>query len=137
MRTLRTALIVCLALGVATQAFAGDLQQSVAKAASEQAQQPEERAPAKSVNKPLVYSGAALFVVGMSVGLYAFINNKNGSFAEFGEANAVNKELGAAGLITAFAGGTMMFLGSHRAAKHAPSVAVGPGGLKVSKQLSW
>jgi hypothetical protein len=137
MRTLRSAVIACVVLGIATPAVAGDLQQSVARAATAAAQQPEERAPARSVSKPLVYSGAALFVTGMAVGLYAFINNQNGGFAEFGEANAVNKGLGTAGLVTAFAGGTMMFLGSHRGAQRAPSVAIGAGGVSVSKHLSW
>ena len=48
----------------------------------------------------------------MAIGLTAFINNENGEFAEFGEANAVNKELGTTGLATAFGGGVLMFLGS-------------------------
>ena len=45
-----------------------------------------------------------MFVGGMAVGLYAFLNNKNGEFPEFGEAEATNKPLGTAGLVTAFAG---------------------------------
>ena len=136
MRSIRTGLIACLVFGVATPAFAGDLQKSIAKAAQEQPRQ-EERPPARSVSKPLVYTGAALFTVGMAVGLYSFINNQNGGYAEFGEANAVKKGLGAAGLSVAFAGGTIMFLGSHRAAKRAPAVSVGPGGLTIAKQVSW
>jgi hypothetical protein len=137
MRSLRTGLIAWLAFGVATQAFAGDLQQSIAKAAEQQPQQQEERAPARSSNKPLVWTGAALFVTGMTVGLFSFINNQNGTYSEFGEANAVNKPVGAAGLGMAFAGGTLMFLGSHRAAKRAPSVTIGAGHVQVSKQISW
>ena len=122
-------------LAIGTSAFAGDLQDSIAKAAQQQRQ--EERAPARGVNKPLVWTGAALFVGGMAVGLFSFINNQNGSFSEFGEANAVNKPLGAAGLATAFVGGTMMFLGSHNANTKAPSVTIGARQLKVVKQLSW
>lgn len=137
MKSFRTGLIAVLVFSIATPALAGDLQQSIAKAAEQQAQQPEERAPAKTMSKPLVYGGAALFATGMAVGLSSFINNKNGSYAEFGEANAVNKPLGAAGLGIAFVGGTMMFLGSRRAAKRAPSVTVGGGGMNVSTQLSW
>ena len=136
MRSFRTGLIACLVLGIATQALGGDLLQSVANAAQQQPQQ-EERAPARGVSKPLVWTGAALFVSGMTLGLFSFINNKNGGFSEFGEADAVNKQVGAAGLGMAFAGGTLMFLGSHRAAKRAPSITVGAGGVKVSKQLSW
>jgi hypothetical protein len=133
MRALRTAIAAALALALATPAFAGDLQQSIDKAA----QQPpaQERAPSKGPSKALVWAGSALFVGGMAVGLYSFINNKNGGFSEFGEANAVNKKLGAAGLSTAFAGGVLIFLGSHQS--KSPSVTVGPGGLKVSKQISW
>jgi hypothetical protein len=135
MRTLKTAVIAILIFGIGTSAFAGDLQDSIAKAA--QQQQQEERAPTRSTNKPLVWTGAALFVGGMAVGLFSFINNQNGSFSEFGEANAVNKPLGAAGLSAAFVGGTMMFLGSRRAKTKAPSVTIGARQLKVVKQMSW
>jgi hypothetical protein len=137
MRSFRIGVIAWLVLGIATQAFAGDLLQSVAKAAQERQQPQEERAPARTVSKPLVWTGTVLFVSGMTIGLFSFINNKNGNYAEFGEADAVNKQVGAAGLGMAFAGGTLMFLGSHRAAKRAPSIAIGAGGVKVSKQLSW
>jgi len=128
-----------LIFSLAASASAGDLQQSIAKAVEQQARQ-EENARPKSYSKPLVWGGAALFVTGMTVGLFAFINNENGEFSEFGEANAVNKQLGTIGLATAFAGGTMMFLGSHRrgaAANRAPSVTFGAGQVKVSKQVSW
>jgi hypothetical protein len=123
---------------LAASASAGDLQQSIAKAVEQQARQ-EAKALPNSYSKPLVWGGAALFVTGMTVGLFAFINNENGEFAEFGEANAVNKQLGTIGLATAFAGGTMMFLGSHRrtAANRAPSITVGAGQVKVSKHVSW
>jgi hypothetical protein len=72
----------------------------------------------------------------MALGLYAFINNKNGEFADFGEANAVNTHLGAAWLSATFARGVLIVLGNHQA-KRSPSVTVGPGQVKVSKQLSW
>ena len=119
MRALRTGIVALIVLGLATSAFAGDLHESIAKAA--QTQQPE-RAPSKSTSKPLVWAGAALFVAGMAVGLTAFINNENGEFAEFGEANAVNKELGTIGLATAFGGGVLMFLGSRPS-----NLAIGDG----------
>jgi hypothetical protein len=133
MRALRTAVAALLMFALATPAFAGDLQQSIDKAA----QQPQQRTPSQSTySKPLVWTGAALFVGGMTYGLYSFINNQNGSFSEFGEANAVNKKGGAIGLATAFGGGVLMFLGSHKSSK-SPSVTVGAGGLKVSKKISW
>ena len=72
---------------------------------------------------------AAMFVAGMEVGLYGFINDKNGKYAEFGEAKSENKHLGAAGLSVAFAGGALMFFGSRQGSlKAAPSIAVGPHG---------
>jgi hypothetical protein len=127
--------VALVVMGLATSTFAGDLQQSIAKAAQTQAQQPE-RAPSRGRSKPLMWSGAALFVVGMTVGLTAFINNENGEFSEFGEANAVNKELGTIGLVTAFGGGALMFLGS-RQASNSPSVKVGAGRVSVTKRVSW
>ena len=72
----------------------------------------------------------------MAIGVSSFINNKNGEFSEFGEADSSNKKVGAAGLGVAFAGGMMMFLGSR--ARHAPVMAVAPGGgVTVTKQVSW
>jgi len=140
MKTIRIGTAALLIVSLSGSASAGDLQQSIAKAVQQTRQQEEEKSRPKTYSKPLVWGGAALFVTGMTVGLFAFINNENGEFAEFGEANAVNKQLGAAGLVTAFVGGTMMFLGSHRAAKaaaHAPSVTVGAGKVGVTKHVSW
>jgi hypothetical protein len=132
MRVLRTGILALVVIGLATSAFAGDLQQSIAKAVQ---QQQQERAPSKSKSKALMWTGAALFVGGMAVGLTAFINNENGEFSEFGEANAVNKELGTIGLVTAFGGGALMFLGSRQSS--APSVTVRAGRLSVSKRVAW
>jgi len=133
MRVLRTGIVALIVIGLATSAFAGDLQQSIARAAE---QQPQGRTPSTSTSrKPLVWVGSALFVGGMTLGLYSFINNKNGGFAEFGEADAVNKKVGAAGLATAFGGGLLIFLGSHQ--QKSPSVTVGAGRVSVSKRVSW
>ena len=131
MKALRTALAALLVLGLTTSAVAGDLEKSIAKAA-----QQEETRSQKQGSKALVVAGSGVFVGGMALGLYAFINNKNGDFAEFGEANAVNKKLGAAAVGAAFGGGLLMYLGRNRAPR-APSVTVGPGQVKVSKQVSW
>jgi hypothetical protein len=132
MRTLRTAVTALLVLGLSTSGFAGDLEKSIANAA----QQEETRSQKTGGSTAAVWAGTALFVGGMAVGLSSFINNKNGQFSEFGEANAVNKHLGAAGLSAAFAGGVLIFLGSHHA-KRSPSVTLGPGQVRVSKQISW
>ncbi len=133
MKTLRTAIAIVLMLGLSTSAFAGDLAKSIAKAA----QQEETRTRKSGSAKALVYTGAGMFIGGMTVGLMAFMNNTNGEFSEFGEANAVNKELGAAGLCIAFAGGALVYLGHSRAAKSVPSVTVAPGQMKISKKISW
>ena len=45
MRALRTGIVALIVTGFATSTFAGDLQQSIAKAVE---QQPQERAPSKS-----------------------------------------------------------------------------------------
>ena len=133
MKTLRTAIAIVLMLGLSTSAFAGDLAKSIAKAV----QQEETRTRKSGSAKALVYTGAGMFIGGMTVGLMAFMNNTNGEFSEFGEANAVNKELGAAGLCIAFAGGALVYLGHSRAAKSVPSVTVAPGQMKISKKISW
>lgn len=86
--------------------------------------------------KALVYSGAAVFAGGMATALFAFIRADNGQFATFGEATSRNKQLGAAGIAAAFAGGTLIFLGN-RASRYAPSVAVTPNGFVVGKAVSW
>jgi hypothetical protein len=132
MRNLRTIVAAILIVGLSTSALAGDIEKSVAKAV----QQEETRSQKGGGSTALTAAGAGLFVGGMAVGLYAFINNKNGQFAEFGEANAVNKKLGAASVGAAFAGGMLIFLGRTRA-RHAPSVAVGPGQVTMSKKISW
>jgi len=132
MKTLRTAIATVLILGLSTSAFAGDLAKSIAKAA----QQEETRTQKSGSSKALVYTGAGLFIGGMTVGLLAFMNNTNGKFAEFGEANAVDKKLGAAGLLTAFGGGVLVYLG-HERGKRMAAVTVAPGQMKISKQISW
>lgn len=132
MRALRTAIAALLVIGLSTSAFAGDLEKSIAKAAQQAEAQSQKTGGAKAA----VWAGTALFVGGMAVGLFSFINNTNGEFTEFGEANAVNKKLGAAGVSAAFAGGVLIFLGTHRA-KLSPSVTVGAGQVKVSKHVSW
>jgi hypothetical protein len=116
----------------ASAARAGDLQAAASKAAT--AQVKEEAAP--SPKRALFVSGTAIFAAGMAVGLFGFINDRNGEFAEFGEADSSNKKLGAAGLGVAFAGGVLMFLGT-RHQKYAPAVAVGANSVTVSKQISW
>ena len=133
MRIHRTLLIIPLVFALATPAVAGDLR---AEAAKTQPPQAAEAASGKSKHRPATWAGVGLFAGGMAVALHSFINNKNGSYAEFGEANAVNKKLGAASIGAAFAGGVLIFVGT-RKAKFAPDVKAGMGEVTVSKQLSW
>lgn len=131
MRMIRIALAWLLVLAVSTPAVAGDLRDSIAKAADEQTQTAARRG---SIPKPYLWTGTTLFVGGMAAGLYGFLNNKNGEFPEFGEANSTNRNLGMAGLVTAFVGGTVLLLGERRAS---PSVTFAPGGMTVTKTLKW
>ena len=136
MNVLRTTVVVLLVLGFTTSATAGDLEKALKTSIGEAARQQGTESQKRSGSKALFAAGTGLFVGGMATGLYAFMNNKNGEFPEFGEANAVNKKLGAAGIGAAFAGGLLMFLG-HDRANSVASVTVGAGQLQVSKQLSW
>lgn len=148
MRFLRTVVVWLLVVGLSTSALAGDLQTSLPRAAHQQTQPQtagdlrtsivnavaeQAQSGGGSMPKGYLWAGTALFVGGMAAGLYGFLNNKNGAFPEFGEAEATNKYLGTAGLVTAFVGGTVLVLGARRA----PSVTVGPGRVTVSKQVSW
>lgn len=139
MRILRVALILMLTTSIAGAATAGDLKESASAAAATAAagdSQSDQVRRTSGLAKTEVVGGAVVFGAGMTMALYGFINNENGSYSEFGEANATNKALGGAGMAVAFAGGLMMFLGS-RAAKVAPSVAVGKGTFAVGKRIKW
>jgi len=140
MKMLRLGVVSLLALSMGgVPAFAGDLRDSVAaaatSAAADDAAQETPMKPAGTGRKTLVWGGTAMFVGGMTYGLFEFINNKNGSYSEFGEATATNKKAGAAGLSIAFAGGALMLLGKHAASM--PSVTVGAKGVGLSKKVSW
>jgi hypothetical protein len=136
MRALRTGIALLLVIGLAMPAGAQDLRKSAKDAVESEAAQPQSlKTPSKT---GMFWAGTAMFVAGMGVGLYGFINDKNGKYAEFGEAQSENKHLGAAGLSVAFAGGALMFLGSRQGhLKAAPSIAVGPHAVTVSKHVSW
>lgn len=139
MKLLRIGTTALLAIGLSgAPALAVDLTSSVAAAATAAAKAEEQETPLRptaSRGKALVWGGTALFAGGMAYGLFEFINNKNGSYSEFGEATATNKKGGAAGLSLAFAGGAMMLLGKH--ASSAPSVMIGAKGVGVAKRVTW
>ena len=137
MKALRTGIALLLVVGLALPAGAQDLRKSAGKAVESDAAQPQSiKTPSSKTG--VFWAGTAMFVAGMGVGLYGFINDKNGKYAEFGEASSENKHLGAAGLSVAFAGGALMFFGSRQhGLKAAPSIAIGPHALAVSKRVSW
>jgi len=132
MTLVRPLIVSLIILGLSTASFAGDLHDSIARAA----QQQEEKAPAAKMPAPYLISGAALFVAGMSMAVYGFLHTNGGEFVS-GEVSKESKtSLGGAGLAVAGVGGAILFMGA-RHAKHAPSVAFGPGRLAISKRLAW
>jgi hypothetical protein len=136
MRIARTGLVAALIVGLASSSFAGDLRQSVASAA---AQQQTPQTSTSRGSKAMTWAGGALFAGGMVVGLFSFMNSKNGEFTEFGEhgeGNSTNKQLGATGISLAFVGGLMMYAGTHRASR-SPSIVVHRRGVRVVKQFEW
>jgi hypothetical protein len=138
MKMFRIGIAALLTLTVSgAPAFAGELRDSVAAAATAAAKTDSQETPMKSggTNKAMVLGGSVLFAGGMAYGLFEFINNKNGSYSEFGEAAATNKKAGAAGLSIAFAGGAMMLLGKH--GKSLPSLTFGAETVGLAKKVSW
>ena len=135
MRAIRIGIVWLLIGGLSTPALADDLRASATRAAERAAEQAAQ-SPKTTMPKAYLWTGSALFVGGMAVGLYGFLNNENGSLPEFGEAEATDKTLGTAGLVAAFAGGTVLFLGSRRAGQ-SPSLKFGPHGVTVAKTVRW
>ena len=143
MRLFRIAVVCFLVVAVSTSALAGDLLSTVAKAAEQQAQQQNQSAR-RPMGKGYLWGGTVLFAGGMAAALYGFLHNRNTGYPgfrgndapTFGEAKATNVTLGTVGLATAFAGGTLLFLGQ-RKARSSPSLSFGPHRMTVSQQLSW
>jgi len=134
MRRLRILIASTAILAMGTSSFAGDFQDSVAKAARDAAgQQTDERSGNRN---PYLWPGTALFVAGMSMAVYGFLHTNGGEFVA-GEVSKESKTgLGGAGLAIAAAGGALLYFGSQRA-RNAPSITVGRGRLTVAKQVSW
>lgn len=131
-----------LVLGLGTPAFAQNAPTLPASLRAQAAQigagqaMPAEMSGGSPSGKALVYTGGGLFLAGMGTAIYGFLNNKNGEFPEFGEAEATDSRLGAAGLGVAFAGGALMAIG-HRISRQAPDIQVGVGRFSVSKRVTW
>jgi hypothetical protein len=144
MKTMRRFITAALVASIASPAFAqttapiaAAAEQALAAQLPQTTTPPSSPTPGRPSGKKLVYTGAAVFAGGMTAALYGFIRAGNGEFATFGEATSRNKPLGAAGLATAFAGGTMMFLGS-RAGRYAPSqVTINRTEVAVGRTVTW
>jgi hypothetical protein len=130
MKPLRSGVALLLVLGLSSSAFAGDLRESVAKAAEEQAQQPQSRIP-----NAYLWPGAALFVTGMTMTVYGFLHTSGGEFVSGQVSKESKTALGGAGLAVAGLGGAVLYFGSH--ANRAPSITVAPGRVTLSKRVSW
>ena len=133
MRLARPLIASLLILGSTTSGFAGDLQDSISRAAQ---QESTAQAGSMKMNNVYLISGASMFVVGMSMAVYGFLHTDGGQFVSGQVSKESNTALGGAGLAVAGAGGAVLFLGAHRA-KKAPSLTFGPKAVKISKQLTW
>ena len=130
-----------LVMAVSTPAFAQNAPGAAATSIRAQAAQiGASQAMASDMSSPsgkaVTISGAALFLGGMGVAIFGFLNNKNGEFPEFGEAEATDTRLGTTGLGIAAAGGALMAIG-HRMSRTAPDIQVGVNRFSVSKKLTW
>src|SRR5262249_28594400 len=118
-------------LGLSTPSFAGDLRESIANAAQQQAQ----TAPRK-IDKAYLVPGASLVVAGMAMATYGFLHTKGGEFVSGEVSKESNTGLGAAGLAVAGAGGALLFFGAERA-RRAATVTIAPDRLTIAKRVSW
>jgi len=131
MKLARPLLATMVILGLSTSGFAGDLQESIARAAQQQAE-----ASPRKIDSGYLIPGAALFVAGMSMAVYGFLHTSGGEFVSGSVSTESKTGLGAAGLAVAGAGGAILFLGSQHA-KRAPSVSIGPNRFAVKKHVTW
>ena len=135
MKLLRPTLILLVIVGLSVPSFAGDLQDSIARAAQTQPRD-QEKGPPHKMDKAYLVSGSGLFIAGMSMAVYGFLHTSGGEFVSGAVSKESKTELGAAGLAVAGVGGAILFMGA-RNAKRAPSVSVGPGGITVNKRIAW
>ena len=119
-------------LGLSSASFAGDLSESIARAA----QQPAEAGTPPKIDKAYLWPGAALFVAGMSMAVYGFLHTSGGQFVSGQVSKESKTALGGAGLGVAGAGGAILLFGAKRSS-HAPLITVGAGTIRVVKSVSW
>ena len=117
MKLLRIGVAWSLVLGLSTAGFAGDLRESIAKAATQQEQPPSNRMPASCA-----WAGGTLFAAGMAMTLYGFLHTNGGEFVS-GQVSKESKTAHDKRLV-----GNL---------KPSPSIALGPGRIAVAKQVGW
>jgi hypothetical protein len=134
MRGVRRALVASmLVLTVSNVTFAGDLTESLAKAAADLQTTQGESHP---IDKAYLWPGAALFVAGMTMTLYGWLHTSGGQFTSGQVSTESKTEMGGAGLAVAGLGGAILFFGSQKA-KHSTGVSITPGRVAVAKRISW
>ena len=132
MKLLRIGVAWSLVLGLSTAGFAGDLRESIARAAAQQTEQP----PSNRMPASCAWAGGTLFAAGMAMTLYGFLHTSGGEFVSGQVSKESKTTLGGVGLAVAGAGGAILFYGSHHKTA-SPSIAHGPGRIAVAKQVGW
>jgi hypothetical protein len=136
--TARVFVVTVLITGLSRPVLAGDLMTSIAKAAEQAAQsQPPPPVATRPIPKKFLWPGVAMFVGGLTLGLYKFMHNENGDFPGTNEYSATDKVVGGVAMGTAFAGGWLLYRGSRAPSSPSTTAAVAPGGVKVSGRVSW
>ena len=130
-----------LVLSIGTPAFAQNASPSTAASIrAEAAEMAAQTVPAGMGASPsgraVMWTGAGLFAAGLGTALYGFLNNQNGEYPGFGEAEATDSTLGGIGIGVAFAGGALMAIG-HKMSRFSPDIQVGVDRFGVSKRVSW
>ena len=132
MKLLRIGVAWSLVLGLSTAGFAGDLRESIARAAAQQTEQP----PSNRMPASCAWAGGTLFAAGMAMTLYGFLHTSGGEFVSGQVSKESKTTLGGVGLAVAGAGGAILFYGSHHKTA-SPSIAHGPGRIAVAKYVGW
>jgi hypothetical protein len=131
MRLARPLIAWLMIVGLSSTSFAGDLHESISRAAAQQAQ-----APTSKIDKAYLLPGVALFGAGLAMATYGFLHTSGGEFVSGQVSKESKTELGGVGLAVAGAGGAILYLGTRRA-KQAPSVTITPRLITVSKRIAW
>jgi hypothetical protein len=132
MRAAARALVASLlVLGVGTASFAGDLAESIAKAAQQPAQVERTK-----IDNAYLWPGAALFVAGMTMTIYGFLHTNGSDFVSGQVSKESKTTLGGAGLAVAGLGGAILYVGAEKA-KHSTTIAIAPGRVALANRWSW